>query len=249
MEKLKCLGILLSVLLGGRHLYGGEFTEPIEFKTPYEDLKDAVDLQSLDHVEVDFSEEGIAYLKHLEVQIKDAKATQISSRGFGASLVGVGIGLAPITFGLSLLYTGVAPIFIVQGETLKKELNGWRLIKASYVHCGYKNPGEEKLKKHDERIKLFVRKYLKQEPDAETVDRVAKAIVTANEKGWFGIMFNDSRIFRQNNHRKDISKKLFVDNGLNPSLMTDTSVAEKISKYLEARNEYQEKQQEIMENL
>ncbi|MFK7825350.1 MAG: hypothetical protein AB8G05_14440 [Oligoflexales bacterium] len=249
MRKLFGFAAIFCLGLSVQSLQGSDFLEPIEFKSPYEDMHAGTGLELMDQVNVDFSEDGVAYLKYLEEQIKDAKASRLSSRGLGASLAGVGIGLAPITLGLSLLYTGIAPVFIVHGESLKKDLNGWRLIKASYIHCGYKNPSQEKLVKHDERIKIFISKYLKLEANAETVDRVAKAIVVANEKGWFGIVFNDSRIFRQNNHRQDICKKLFIDSELNPSLMNDSSVAEKILKYAEARNEYQEKQQEIMENL
>ena len=249
MVKLLRLGAVLCLGLFSNSMQATEFLEPIEFKSPYEDLDDSLGLDALDSAEVSFTNEGLAFLNYLEERIKDAKASQMSSRGLGAGLVGVGIGLAPVTLGLSLLYTGVAPIFIAHGEGLKKDLNGWRLIKASYVHCGYKNPNEDKLKKHDDRIEHFIKKYLKMDTDAQTVDRVAKAIVMANEKGWFGMIYNDSIIFRQNNFRRDIGKRLFTENGINASLMSDTTVAEKISKYAVARKEYQEKRQEIMENV
>lgn len=249
MEKL-CFWVVLSCFIFGTSpSQADDFFEPIEFKVPYEKQDDRLELESLEQVDVQFSEEALEFLRFLEARIKNAKTSRLSSRGLGVSLMGVGVGLAPITLGLSLLYTGLGPVFIVSGEDLKKDLNGWRLIKASYVHFGYNNPSPEKLKKHDKRIALFIKKYLEKEPDEQTIELVAKAIVMANEKGWFGMLYNGSVIFGQDDHRGDISKKLFVEEGLNPKLLHDSPVKDKIAKYADAIKEYHEKKQEIIESL
>lgn len=234
--------------MGGTSLQATEFLEPIEFKSPYEDIGESPDLESMDQEEVNFSNEGLAFLKYLERNIALTKEDQYAMRGLGGFVAGTGLLLAPATFGITLILTGAGAGTIAAGESVKKELNGWRLVKAAYVHHGYKNPGQQKLKKHDNRISQFIKKYLKIEADSQTVDRVAKAIVIANEKGWFGMVYDNSAVLLQSTRRQEVANRLFPNNGISPNLLQDTTAAEKLLRYAEVRNEYQEKRKEIMEN-
>ena len=234
MNKLFCLGMLLSLGVGGFKLQAAEDYEPIEFKSSFEYPLDSIGLESMDPIDIKFSNEGLEFLKCLEGRILDESTGQNVNRGLGATLIGMGIVAAPVTLGLSVFLAGGGSVVIASAETLKKRLNGWRLIKAAYVHNGYKNPNQDKMAKHDKRIGSFIKKYLKIEADAQTIDRVAKAIVLANEKGWFGMAVNNSVVVLQSTRREDIGKLLFPDNCIHPKLLTDNTAKEKISALLPA---------------
>ncbi|MFK7823542.1 MAG: hypothetical protein AB8G05_05265 [Oligoflexales bacterium] len=202
--------------------------------------------------ELEFSHEGLKVMDFLArggIEGKNYRRSRNITFSVGTvSTVGA-IATAPTIVGpLIFLMLGGSGTVLAGANTLDEKMlarphyNLGRLIKASYVHLGWSTPDGKKLQKHDTRIREYINKYLEEPADEKCVDFVARSVVFANEKGWFGFMVKTKK---SSNHqkeklvfvtgsvtgRKNIREVLFPNNRLSNLIHRDSSVGDKVASY------------------
>lgn len=202
--------------------------------------------------QIEFSEDGIAVMRFLAkggFEGKSFRQNRNSSFLIGmVTIIGVVASAPTVTGPFIFLILGGTGTLLSSANTIdelvlsRPHYNLGRLIKASYVYLGWDTPNEQKLLKHHSRIRKYIFKYLDDSADEALLESVARSIVFANEKGWFGFMVpikKPNQKFKKRSayvagsitKRGKLHEILFPNRQLSSLIHQDSSISEKIASF------------------
>ena len=202
--------------------------------------------------ELEFSSEGLEVMNFLAkggLEGKNYRHSRNITLSIGTVTTVGAIATAPTIVGpLVFLMLGGSGTILAGANTIDEKMlarphyNLGRLIKASYVHLGWTAPDRKKRLKHDARIREYIVKYLNDIPDEICIDFVARSIVFANEKGWFGFMVKTKKSSNLQKEklvfvtgsitgRQNLGEVLFPNNRLSNLIHRDSSISDKVASY------------------